>query len=237
MKKTLALLAAVFAVLLAAHAYAQEINRLSAQFKNFGPGSCPSPPCIGDETLSNTAATGSSAVPGTGGVLVYSKTVFVPYLNTPSNVLYVTISAIGDNHKGESNFLSCNVDGGGGVGSLSTVCSPTPLSTGIDLAPPGWVGLTHHFAYETTYGSNGSTGLSSGDGGGGTSDEHDNDYYYTWCKPISPGIHTINLRLGNHSGPSSVVPGGNTFVFFEKAFFYIDVTQSPVLGACSKAGS
>src|SRR5229473_7160318 len=143
MKKSLALLAGVFAVLLAAHAYAQEINRLSAQFKNFGTSS------FATESSSTTAATGSASVPGTGGVLVYSKTVFVPYLNTPGNVLYVTISAIGDNHGGESNFLSCNVDGGGGVGSLSTVCSPTPLSTGIDLAPPGWVGLTHHFAYET----------------------------------------------------------------------------------------
>jgi hypothetical protein len=224
MKKSLALLAGVLAVLFAAHAYAQEINRLSAQFRNFN----------GTETFTNVAATGTSTVPGTGGSLVYAKTVFVPYLNTPTNVLYITISAIGDNHAGESNFLSCNVDAPSGLPTApSQVCNPTPTSTGVDLAPPGWVGLTHHFAYQSLYGSNGATGLSGGDGGGGTSDEHDNDYYYTWCKPITPGIHTIYLRLGNHSGASSPVPAANTDVFFEKAFFYIDVTQAPVLGACT----
>ena len=223
MKKSIALLAGVFAVLLAAQAYAQEINRLSAQFRSFN----------GGETFSSTAASGSASVPGTGGSLVYFKTVYVPYLNTPTNILYVTISAIGDNHGGESNMLSCNVDAPGGLPTApSQLCNPTPTTTGIDGAPPGWLTLTHHFAYETTYGSNGLTGQSFGDGGGGTSDEHDNDYYYTWCKPIQPGIHTIYLRQGNHSGASTAVPGGTT-VFFEKAFFYIDVSQTPVLGACS----
>ncbi len=218
MKKSLTFLLTVFSVLLTVGAFAQEIQRLSAQFKNFD----------GSESFTNVAATGSALVPGTGGTLVYTKPVFVPFLSG-GQVMYITISAVGDDHFGESNFLSCNVDGPFGVGSASTVCNPTPTTTGIDLAPPGWVGITHHFAYETTYTSNGVTGLSAGDGGGGTSDEHDNDYYYTWCKVVKPGSHVVNLRLGNKTGMSSNI------VFFEKAFFFIDVSASPPFGACTKS--
>jgi hypothetical protein len=141
--------------------------------------------------------------------------------------MYITISAVGDDHFGESNFLSCNVDGPAGVGTLGTVCNPTPTSFGIDLAPPGWVGMTHHFQYQTTYCSNGACGLSGGDGGGGSGDEHDNDYYYTWCKNVSPGSHVVNLRLGNKTGTANV--------FFEKAFIYIDVSARPPFGACTKS--
>jgi hypothetical protein len=233
MKKTFTALTITFALLIAAQAYSQEINRLSAQYLNFN----------GTETFSTSVACGPGtsfpgcpvgALAGTGGKLVYSKTVFVPFLGTPLNLLYVTISAVGDNHGGESNFVSCNVDGPGGLGNNTAVCNPTPTTVGIDGGPGGWTTLTHHFAYETTYGSNNATGLSVGDGGGGTSDEHDNDYYYTWCKLVAPGIHTVNLRLGNHSGAITKVRGGTT-VFFEKAFVYIDSSQTPVLGACSAA--
>lgn len=203
----------VFSVFLVKGAFAQDIQRLSAQFKNFD----------GSETSTTTAA----AATGSGGTLVYTKAVVVPFLSGGA-VMYVTISAVGDDHFGESNFLSCNVDGPGGVGTPATVCNPTPTTTGIDLAPPGWVGMTHHFQYNTTYCSNGVCGLSGGDGGGGSGDEHDNDYYYTWCKPISPGTHVVNLRLGNKTGLA------NNRVFFEKAFFYIDVSNTPPFGGCNK---
>jgi len=227
MKKNRTVLLTVF-LFVAAGAFAQEIQRLSAQFKNFG----------GNETSTNLAATGTSTTPGTGGLLVYKKAVFVPFLSG-GTVLYFTISAVGDNHNGESNFLSCNIDGPSGVGSASTVCNPNATTTGIDLAPPGWIGLTHQFSYETTYTSNGFSGLSAGDGAGGTSDQHDNAYYYTWCKRVSPGTHTVNLRLGNHTGPTVCAGcrGGNNNVFFEKAFFYIDVSAAPPGGACVQAGS
>ncbi len=185
MKKHRIVLLAVSLLLIATGALAQEISRLSAQFKNFD----------GTETTTNVAA----APTGTGGALAYSKAVFVPFLSG-GQVLYITISAVGDNHNGESNFISCNIDGPGGVGSLATVCNPTPTSFGVDIAPPGWIGLTHHFSYEVTYTSNGLTGLSSGDGGGGTSDEHDNAYYYTWCKRVSAwalsplSLYTLSAR-------------------------------------------
>ncbi len=224
-RKILGCLVLLCATFFTAQAYAQNYTRLSAEFLRFD----------GTETSSTTAATGSTTIPGTGGVRVYSKTVFVPFLsNSYGNpLLYITISAVGDNHGGESNYVSCNVDGPGGLGTFGSVCNPTP-SAAIDGAPPGWTTLTHHYAYETTYGSNNATKQSGGDGGGGTSDEHDNDYYYTWCKQVAPGTHTINLRLGNHSGSSTVVPGGAT-VFFEKAFLFIDVSATPPFGACTKA--
>ena len=89
-----------------------------AQFTNFN----------SSETFSSVAATGTAIVPGTGGILAYTRTVFVP---PPNNVLYVTISAIGNNHGGESNFLSCNVDGPGGVpANAGQVCNPGPTTSG-----------------------------------------------------------------------------------------------------------
>jgi len=231
MKRSRIVLLTVFCMFLAGGAFAQEIQRLSAQFKNFD----------GTETSTNVAATGTAIAPGTGGTLVYTKSVFVPQLSG-GQVMYITISAVGDNHFGESNFLSCNVDGPGGVGSLTTVCNPTPTRTGIDLAPPGWIGMTHHFKYDAvtggacsgggcvvTYTSNGVSGLTGGDGGGGQGDEHDNAYYYTWCKHVNPGSHVVNLRLGNKTGM------GSNFVYFEKAFIFIDVSASPPFGACTKS--
>ena len=217
MNKSRVVLLTAFSIALTIGTFAQEIQRLSAQFKNFD----------GTETFTTLAATGTAALPGTGGTLVYTKAVSVPTLSG-GQVMYITISAVGDDHFGESNFLSCNVDGPGGIGTLTTVCNPTPTTTGIDLAPPGWVGMTHHFQYQTTYCSNGACGLTGGDGGGGQGDEHDNDYYYTWCKRISPGSHVVNLRLGNKTGL------GTNPVFFEKAFFFIDVSATPPFGACTK---
>jgi hypothetical protein len=234
MKKCVTAVTAVFVVLLAAQAYAQDIQRLSAQFLDFA----------GSETASNVgacpnsalASCGGTTVPGTGGSLAYSTSVFVPFSSGPQT-MYVTISAVGDNHSGQSNYVSCNVDGPTGVGTATTVCNPQNVPS-VDGAPPGWVTLTHHFAYDVPdYISDGvkhttSSAISGGDGGGGTGDMHDNDYYYTWCKRVTPGTHTINLRLGNHSGPSSPV-SSNNFVFFEKAFVYIDVSPNPPFGACT----
>src|SRR5260370_19538782 len=108
MKKGFTTATMVLVLLLALQAYAQEINRLSAQFLNFN----------GTETFSTSVACGPGtsflgcplgAPAGTGGKLVYSKTIFVPFLGTPLNLLYVTISAVRDKHGGESNFVGCNL--------------------------------------------------------------------------------------------------------------------------------
>jgi hypothetical protein len=237
------LLLTVFSVFLAAGAFAQQIQRLSAQFKNFdGTETSTTVGACGPTTLVLPPGCAAIPPPGSGGTLVYTKAVVVPTLSG-GQTMYITISAVGDNHFGESNFLSCNVDGRGGVGSATTVCNPTPTIRGVDLAPGGWVGMTHHFKYDNvtggacnatpgcvvTYTSNGMSGQVGGDGGGGQGDEHDNDYYYTWCKPISPGSHVVNLRLGNFTG------NGNNTVFFEKAFIFIDVSNAPPFGNCTKS--
>ncbi len=114
------------------------IQRLSAQYLRFD----------GTESFSTTKATGTSLVPGTGGVLVYSKAVFAPFSSGPQT-LYVTLSAIGDDHGGQPNYMSCNVDAPGGVPTAaSQVCNPTPTTKGVDTAPPGWLTLAHHFDYD-----------------------------------------------------------------------------------------
>jgi hypothetical protein len=235
MKNSLKWVIVVMALaMLPAQAWAVTMSRISAEFLRFDD----------TESFTNIAACGpdtptrvgcsAASTPGSGGARVYSKTIFAP---AGTKVLYVTISAVGDNHGGESNYVSCNIDGPSGVGTKTTVCNPLPavVGTSVDAAPEGWTTLTHHFAYATTYGSNGLTGLFTGDGGGGTSDEHDNDYYYTWCVPIpKSGTHTINLRLGNHSGPTTAVASGSE-VFFEKAFVFIDGSGKPSGGACAAA--
>jgi len=233
MRKSLTLLAAVLAVLLAKQANAQVLQRLAAQTKNFH----------GTETSSTTAATGTAAVPGTGGVLVYSKAVFVPFSSGPQT-LYLTLSAIGDDHGGQPNFMSCNVDAPSGVPTAASQVCNASTATGVDKAPPGWLTLAHHFDYDISeYVSaatifSGCTPGTCGDGGGGLGDEHDNAYYYTWCKPISTGVHTINLRMGNKTRTTNTSTfHENTTVFFEKAIFYIDVSDAPPFGACSPFGS
>src|SRR5215471_12546171 len=112
-------------------------------------------------------------VPGTGGIRVYSKSIFVPALSG-GQTLYVTLSAVGDAHGGQTNFLSCNVDAPSGVPTAaSQVCNPTPTATGVDEAPPGWLTLAHHFDYDISeYVTNarivsGCTPATCGDGSGG----------------------------------------------------------------------
>jgi hypothetical protein len=172
------------------------IKRFSAEFKNFD----------------NTETTTALAVPG---IAVYDKTITV---GSDTNTLYVTISAVGDTHLGNGEFLSCNIDG--------VFCNPgAGLSAG---APAGWITVSKHFNYDNvTY--NG--GLSAGDGGGGTGDQHDNAIYYTWCAPVTPGVHTVEIRQA-----SSLTGGGagnNNNVFFEAAHFYID--GSKPVSACVAA--
>src|SRR5260370_27438593 len=134
MRKSVVVLAALCAVFFTAQAYAQGIERLSAEYLRFD----------GSETSSNVKATGTSTIPGTGGNRVYSKTVFVPYISNSfgNPLLYITISPVGANHGGESNFLSCNVSGPARARSPGPVSKPTPTTNRVHEAPPGWATLT-----------------------------------------------------------------------------------------------
>lgn len=189
--------------------WAGVIHRLSAEFTRFD----------GFESLTNV---GVDPLPGTAagddGVVIYTKTLFVP---PGLDTLFVTVSTTGDTHQGSALLLSCRLDG--------AFCNPGP--TGAAAVPPGWISLQKHFNYDTTYTAAPNDPLaggapSSGDGGGGLGDMHDNSIYYTWCTevPRAGGTHTVDIRLATSSA-------GN-IVFIENAHFYIDAARLPASSDC-----
>src|SRR5258708_15740763 len=116
------------------------IHRLSAQFKNFDVSETTTP----------------SAVPG---INAYTKTVLVP---STDNTLYVTISAVGDTHKGNAGWFSCNLDGDPTL--VPTASYSNPGSGGAAGAPAGWLSFEKHstHAFVTYHG-----GVTGADGTGG----------------------------------------------------------------------
>jgi hypothetical protein len=177
------------------------IKRFSAEFKNFN----------GTETETD------AAVPG---VLVYSKTLT---FGSDTNTVYVTMSAVGDTHNGNAEWLNCTVDG--------NPCNPG--FGGAAGAPAGWIAVSKHFNYDAT--CNGGLGCGftgSGDGGGGNGDMHDNSIYYTWCSPIAPGVHTIQINMAAAPSNGASFLTGDNHVFFEAAHFYIDGSKPVAGSAC-----
>ena len=222
MRKTYCtLLVTVVAGLMAAQAYGQAIERVSAQYLRFDVSETA---CQAGTTSCPAAVAG-----GTGGRLVYSHSVFVPLLSG-SPVLYVSFAAQADQHGGSAEFISCNIDG-------TVLCNAG--TGGAGGAPTGWVNVGHHFQYQGVSYCSGlnsnSCGLTSGDGGGGTGDQHDNTLYAHWCVHVSPGTHTVNLRLAN-AATGSVNPAGvANVVFFEAAHIFIDASQPAPGNDCTKA--
>jgi len=205
-----------FATFLAVQVYGQAIERLSAQYLRF-------------DVTETACVAGSASCPaavagGTGGKLVYSHPVFVPLLSG-APVLYVSFASQADTHGGVAEFLSCNIDG--------LLCNAG--TGGAGGAPTGWVNASHHFDYQTTYCTGSACGLSGGDGGGGAGDEHDNALYAHWCVHVSPGTHTVNLRLAtNTTAPVNPAGVGNV-AFFEAAHIFVDASQPPPGSDCTKA--
>lgn len=173
------LLPAVVALVLTAPVNAQTLSRLSANF-NGAP---------------EKVTTALPAAGGAGGLQTFTKTVFVPLGH---NVLFVTISATGDQHGGDKLLMNCKVDGV----NCGVLTNPAIGSGG---APSGWIVLGH-----TATGASGCN-----DGGGGTADCHDNVLNYTWCKGgvTSGASHVIRLKLASLGGSQ---------VFYEGASYYID---------------
>jgi hypothetical protein len=152
------------------------LHRLSADFSNFD----------GTETFTDLPPPGQ---------LVYRKRVAVP---SDHNVLYVNITATGDQHDGAAMLVNCRVDGND--------CNPGNGDF------PGFVTLLKMTAPAVSTNCN--------DGGGGGGDCHDNNFNYTWCIPINPDpwsgpiSHDVELRLATSEA-------GDT-VFYEAAHYYID---------------
>ncbi len=174
------------------------ILRLAATFMNFD----------GTETFTDVTA---DAAMVNDGIVVYSKTVFVPL---GQNTLFVTLSTTADTHDGAAAWLSCRLNG--------AFC--TPGFGGAGATPPGWINLNKHKNY--------ALGL-NGDGGGGAGDMHDNSLYYQWCTPVKPGINNVELKLAS-SGPDFETGTGAVppTVFFEAAHIYIDSSRMTNNDAC-----
>jgi hypothetical protein len=167
--------------------------RLAANFETFG-----SP----DEVTTTLPP----AAGATGGIAIYDKTVSVP---PGMSTLYVTISAVGDEHGGARLELACLVD--------TSPCNPGGNPVGD--APPGWLTAMRHKDYNDNY-APGTTPF-GGDGGGGAGDQHDNSISYTWCAPLPSahsGLHTVEVRLASQTPAGET--GGN--VFLEAIHFFVD---------------
>ncbi len=147
---------------------------------------------------------------GTGGAVVYTKTVATKGLNT----LYVTFSAQGDSHSGSALLMNAFVNGG--------LCQPLAGQSGGGgggiHVKTGWYTLSH--LPQST------TGTNCNDGGGGTADCHDNTIYFSCCARINPAAtsSSVAIKLANLPG------GGANISFYERATIYID---GQVLGLCT----
>jgi hypothetical protein len=97
--------------------------------------------------------------------------------------------------------ISAVGDGHQGEGTLLTCkvdglfCNPGESS---ETEAPGWITVQRH---------------------GLLDDFHDNSIYYTWCTPITPGTHFVEVRLAS----TADVDGD---VFLEAEHFYIDASNT-----------
>ncbi len=107
----------VLGVWMSVEAYAQDINRLASKFTKFD----------GFELSTTLAPTAG----GSGGITIFSKTVFVSAFISQTPVLFVTVSATGDTHNGTANDFSCLVDS-------------SPCNGGFGTTPTGWISLQRH---------------------------------------------------------------------------------------------
>jgi hypothetical protein len=168
--------------------------------------------------------TSTTATALSGGVPIFSKTVFVP---NRVNTLFFTISTQADNHNGVALQLECLIDG--------NPCTPDFGGPAAD-APPGWITPHKLFDYDVDYIlPDGVTLATAGDGGGGAGDSHDNSLEHTWCIPVTPGLHTVSLNMGNSCGEALTPvcdPSVDTTVFIENENYIIDGSFLTAGNAC-----
>jgi hypothetical protein len=182
-------------LLIGGPASADLLNRLSADFQNTASGA--------NEVSTNLAA----GAGGTGGRLVYSKTVPAP---ANLRTLYVTFSAQGDAHNGSALLMRATVNG--------RLCQPLLGQTGGGgggtHVQTGWYTLIH--LPQST------TGTNCNDGGGGTADCHDNTIYFSCCtRTATPPNPLVKIYLANLPG------GGANISFYERATIYVDGETNP----------
>ena len=185
------------------------LQRLAADFQN--------DTSLGGEEVSTTAT------PAAGGLLVYSKTLSIPF-----GVAYITFSAQGDVHNGSAMLMQASITDSSGN---ETVCQPLAGQTGVGGGGPhlfpGWYTLLH-------LPQPGTDTLNCNDGGGGTADCHDNNIMFSCCSQITPDTsatsHTVKIRLAD-------LPGGDpNIAFYERSTIYIDGSPNPGGNLCTGVG-
>lgn len=154
------------------------------------------------------------------GAPIYQKNVLLP---PDTGTVFITLSTTGDSHEGASHWFSARLNG--------IFCNPG--DDGAGFAPPGWIPLQKHFDYDppVTYTTGGMSGLTGGDGGGGTGDMHDNGIYYTWCciDSVMPGaINRVEIKMATSN------PGD--FVFVERSHYYVDSVDAKLCNQADPVG-
>src|SRR5216684_7129434 len=194
-------------------ANAAPLHRLAADFQN------------------NTSVGGggeifTSSTPGSGGKLVYSRTLSIPF-----GVVYITFSAQGDTHNGSALLMKASVTDDASV--TETACEPLAGQTGGGgggpTVFPHWYTLLKLPITEVAP-------INCDDGGGGTADCHDNTIMFSCCAQIRPDsgdpatTHTVKIRLADLPG------GGGNLAFYERSTIYVDGSPNPGGTLCSGVG-
>lgn len=194
---------------------AAPLHRLSAEFQN-------------STSIGGTGEIVTNATPAGGGLLVYQKT-----LNIPFDVAYITFSAQGDAHNGSALLMQASVTDSAGN---ETICQPLAGQTGDggggpSLAPQ-WMTL---LKVPVSSADTSATSNNCNDGGGGPADCHDNTIMFSCCVELghgkgSHGKQTVNIRLAD-------LPGGDSnFAFYERSTIYIDASPNPGGNLCKGVG-
>jgi len=178
----------------------QQLSRLAAEYNYFG-----------TEISTTLNARSNPTRSQLSGIPVYTRTLKVP---SGSNVIFATISATGDAHGGAGSCFTALLDGKyfnpGAQGSGE-------CADGQEV--PGWVTLLKIPAATDATNCN--------DGGGGPGDCHDNAIHHEWCRTVTPGTHTVQIRMATTNS-------GNA-AFIEQAFFYVDSAKMTSLGCVQAA--
>ena len=199
---TMLALSAVLVAAAIATANAAALNRLSAEFQ--APGE-----------ISTVAG------PGAGGVVVYDKTLSIPF-----GVAYITFSAQGDTHGGSALLMSASITNNDNV---TTVCEPMNHAGGAAEFGAPWMTLVK-------LPTDGETEVNNcNDGGGGSADCHDNAFSFSCCvltTPAASGATTQDVKIKMASSD------GTNPVFYEDSTILIDGGPNPGGNSmCNKVGT
>lgn len=129
----------------------------------------------------------SDPTPGAGGVVVYTKSFSVPSPRKSGQQPVVYITMNGTAQHGTATGVLASCQIDG------SFCNSGAPSTGF--YPGGWTGLLFDFA----------------------STSQRNHVNYTWCVKVSPGTHTVSIRLASQDGATNV--------FLWHAHYFIDRTE------------